>query len=258
MHDESKLTAAIIYGFIGGIAGAVALAILLVGSGILSVETKTIVQNENFWREWIGATSGWVAAFVAALVGWTTLRPILVSLRHQQVDTLIQSLNRENQSLIQLRNIFGDFSEESGTTNLIAYLEAIQYVRAKNPDSDGIEEFEQPQTKIIELAFLSFRHLMSAHDAIEDYWSCNFTKHNSNDRTDIELPYEKIAIAIRLIGKLSLEPNNLKIIDEIYPLLTKIRQEMNISGREITKRLSENKHAMQDIRIFRANGYKAS
>lgn len=258
MHDESKLTAAIIYGFIGGIAGAVALAILLVGSGILSVETKTIVQNENFWREWIGATSGWVAALVAALVGWTALRPVIASVKHQHFETLIQSLDRENQSLVRLRNIFGDFSEESGTTHFVAYLESVQHIRAENPDFDGIDELERTQKKITELAFLSFNHLMSAHDAIEDYWSCNLTKHNSNERTDIELPYEKIAIAVRLIGKLSLEPNNLKVIDEIYPLLTKIRHEMNISGKQIKKRLSENKRAMRDIRIFRANGYKAS
>lgn len=104
MKNESKIAAAMVYGFVGAIIGVVVISIFLFGTGILTRETQTIIIEqhepiamftEDWWREWITAFSGWVAATVAGWVGWTQLRP-LVRQGKQQVDReLLRALESE-------------------------------------------------------------------------------------------------------------------------------------------------------------------
>lgn len=172
MHDDNKLTAAIVYGFFGGLAGAVALAILLIGTGILSIETKTIVQNENFWREWFSATSGWAAAIAATIVGFITLQPLLSQARHPKIEAAIKALDEQSKAINSFEKDYLELVSDYPYWEFHSDLK--DFTNSRNwPDGVLIKKMEDHWSHWVETT-------SKLYDLIAEYRSAEIDFHQSN------------------------------------------------------------------------------
>ncbi len=157
---DSKFVNAALYGFIGAAIGVTITAYLVFATGLVTAESQTIVQkeyalvlfSEEWWREWVGALSGWVAALVAGFVGWTTLRPLMQQAMEPRNRALLEAYSEEEQNL----NVFIEGTRELFKERGVLFLEprADRISNAKHTGhaykADGLAQQLDDRRKFIE------------------------------------------------------------------------------------------------------------
>lgn len=111
MKKENKYFDAAIFAFFGAVIGVVVLAYVLFATGMISSDSKTIVENDHFWRNWIGSLSGWAAAIGALIAAVWTVRWIKKQYEAMQTQNQLiqmQLKERELQDLIATEYSYED------------------------------------------------------------------------------------------------------------------------------------------------------
>lgn len=114
MKEDKALHIAVGMGVVGGFVGGAVLAFLIYVFGITDVDpqivrvphAEAIVAEDHFWREWIGALSGWAAAAAAGLTIAVLLRHFN-ELKYQRkllsVDVKISAIRRLDYKVAMLK-----------------------------------------------------------------------------------------------------------------------------------------------------------